>query len=153
MIYYIISIALHASVMLLFTLNTANNDNNRQSLQQNTTSFNIIDQSEAQKVTSETEKVPEAPKMEPEKKKKCDKWYGGVGVIVSYTTNGVVIDRVYSGYPAAAAGLQAGDQIIDASSELLGEPETPVYLKIVRNGKIYNVTVIRGEICYGDTGS
>ncbi len=74
--------------------------------------------------------------------------YAGIGAIISYNNNRVVINEPYEGLPAAKAGLKAGDIILeidgedmskasvkDVSDKLKGTPGTTLNLKIQRPGE------------------
>jgi len=88
--------------------------------------------------------------------------YYGIGVLVSMDGDGsVLIIRVYEG-PAREAGLIPGDRIVaidgevinvltsqdlnDATDRIKAESETPVCLTINRDGEIFDVDVMRGEV-------
>lgn len=93
--------------------------------------------------------IPKLPKTVPVDKDCPDKWYGGVGIELTYTPQGERIDRVYKGYAADRAGLQIGDLIVAVSEkEILGEPGTPLDLLINRDGQSIMTHVIRSKVCY-----
>lgn len=87
--------------------------------------------------------------------------YGGIGSIISLNDNNIIIVDPYEGMPAALAGLQPGDVIMEidgekmegqstsyASEKLKGQPNTPVKIKIQRIGekKPKEITIIRKRI-------
>ncbi|MDO5664438.1 MAG: S41 family peptidase [Bacteroidia bacterium] len=87
--------------------------------------------------------------------------YGGIGSIISYNNNQVIINEPYKGLPADKAGLKAGDAILeidgtdmrkatvkDVSDKLKGTPGTPLKLKIQRPGenKPRELTIVREKI-------
>lgn len=85
----------------------------------------------------------------------------GIGIYLEVRGNYVVVAAPIKGSPAAKAGLKTGDRILEAdgtslvggSTEkaqtlILGEPGTPVKLKIERpaENRTFEVTIIRAEI-------
>jgi len=85
--------------------------------------------------------------------------YSGIGIYLSFTTGYPVITGTVPGSPAAAAGLQAGDQIVtvggkdmkgltsDQATTLIQGPDgTKVTMEISRAGQMFSVSVTRAEI-------
>ena len=87
--------------------------------------------------------------------------YGGIGSIISYNNNRVIINEPYKGLPADKAGLKAGDAILEidgadmvkasvkeVSDKLKGTPGTTLKLKIQRPGesKSREITLVREKI-------
>ena len=85
--------------------------------------------------------------------------YSGIGIYLSFTTGYPVITGTVPGSPAAAAGLQAGDQIVkvgdkdmkgvtsDQATTLIQGPDgSKVTLDISRSGRTFSVTITRAEI-------
>src|SRR5216684_1209088 len=86
--------------------------------------------------------------------------YSGIGIYLSFTTNGYpTITGTVPGSPAAAAGLQGGDQIVkvgdkdlkgltsDQASTLIQGPNgSKVTLTIQRGAQTFSVTITRAEI-------
>lgn len=87
--------------------------------------------------------------------------YGGIGSIISYNNNRVIINEPYKGLPADKAGLKAGDAILEidgadmvkasvkeVSDILKGTPGTTLKLKIQRPGenKSREMTLVREKI-------
>lgn len=87
--------------------------------------------------------------------------YGGIGSIISYNNNQVIINEPYKGLAADKAGLKAGDAILeidgadmrkatvkDVSDKLKGTPGTSLKLKIQRPGekKPREITIVREKI-------
>lgn len=87
--------------------------------------------------------------------------YGGIGSIISYNNNQVIINEPYKGLPADKAGLKAGDAILeingvdmrkasvkDVSDKLKGTPGTTLKLKIQRPGesKARDINIVREKI-------
>jgi carboxyl-terminal processing protease len=85
--------------------------------------------------------------------------YSGIGIYLSFTTGYPVITGTVTGSPAAAAGLQAGDQIIkveekdmkgvtaDQATTLIQGPDgTKVTMEISRAGRPFTVSITRAEI-------
>lgn len=85
----------------------------------------------------------------------------GVGINIERVGAYITVQSPISGSPAEAAGLQAGDRILevdgrsiveftpDAAAKLIrGEAGTPVRLRIERpaEGRVFEVTIIRAEI-------
>jgi carboxyl-terminal processing protease len=85
--------------------------------------------------------------------------YSGIGIYLSFTTGYPVITGTVPGSPAAAGGLQAGDQIVkvgdkdmkgvtsDQATTLIQGPDgTKVTMEISRAGKTFSVMITRAEI-------
>jgi carboxyl-terminal processing protease len=85
--------------------------------------------------------------------------YSGIGIYLSFSSAYPTITGTVPGSPAAAAGLQAGDQIVmvgdkdmkgltsDQASTLIQGPNgSKVTLTIQRGGQTFSVTVTRAEI-------
>ena len=86
--------------------------------------------------------------------------YSGIGVVTRQDDFGLTIGQVYAGSPAEQAGLRPGDRIVgvngadirgrqqaDVSSQIRGEPGTPVHLTLVSpNGERREVTINRARI-------
>src|SRR5580704_7310351 len=85
--------------------------------------------------------------------------YSGIGIYLSFTTGYPAITGTVPGSPAAAAGLQAGDQIAkvgdkdmkgvtpDQATTLIQGPDgTKVTMEISRAGQTFSVTITRAEI-------
>lgn len=73
--------------------------------------------------------------------------YGGIGALITKTSEGICISEPYEGMPAQKHGLKAGDILLEidgekttnfsvseASSKLKGTPNTEIRLKIKRYG-------------------
>lgn len=87
--------------------------------------------------------------------------YAGIGAIISYNDNKVVINEPYEGLPAAKAGLKAGDIVLDidghdmrkasvkeVSDMLKGTPGTSLTVEVQRPGekKTRKFTILREKI-------
>lgn len=87
--------------------------------------------------------------------------YGGIGAIITKTSEGICISEPYEGMPAQKHGLKAGDILLEidgekttnftvseASSKLKGTPNTEIKLKIKRYGerKIIEKKFLREKI-------
>ena len=85
--------------------------------------------------------------------------YSGIGIYLSFTTGYPAITGTVPGSPAAAAGLQAGDQIVkvgntdmkgvtpDQATTLIQGPDgTKVTMEISRAAQTFSVTIARAEI-------
>ena len=85
--------------------------------------------------------------------------YGGIGASINYANKNPLIVSVYKGYAADKAGLKSGDVIIkidnqtlnelereDSSSLLLGIPESPISIEVLRNGKNLKFDLKREKI-------
>ena len=98
---------------------------------------------------------------------KTDKEVIGVGVLVHYTNTGYDLREIIPGGAAEAAGLQQRDQILAINGEeinfsfkidevikrLLGEVDTPVTLKLQRDGEIFETTIRRKPFTLKNTKS
>lgn len=89
--------------------------------------------------------------------------YSGIGILVGATDDGLRVEQVYDGSPAAGAGMKAGDIIIkvdgvkpdgldDAVSRMRGEEGTPVTVTVVRDGKELDLKMKRASIKYDSVG-
>ncbi len=80
--------------------------------------------------------------------------YAGIGSIISQREGKIIVSDPYEGMPAALAGLQAGDEILEidgeslkdkttaqASEKLKGQPNTVVKIKLQRLGEKKPMTV------------
>lgn len=80
--------------------------------------------------------------------------YAGIGAVISYKNGKVIINEPYENFPAAKAGLKAGDAILeingedartstvkDVSDKLKGTPGTAIKLLIKRPGVEENIYV------------
>jgi carboxyl-terminal processing protease len=86
--------------------------------------------------------------------------YAGIGVLIRYGEDGTMtVGQVYSGSPAAQAGLQVGDRIVQvddlivtpdnrdlAVKKLRGQAGTQVVIRIIRGGETLTRTLTRQEI-------
>src|SRR2546422_8656307 len=85
--------------------------------------------------------------------------YSGIGIYLTFSTEYPTITGTVPGSPAAAAGLQAGDQIVkvgdkdmegitadQASTLIQGRDGTKVTLAIARGAQTFSVTIMRAEI-------
>ena len=85
--------------------------------------------------------------------------YGGIGASINYGGKNPLIVSVYKGYSADKAGLKSGDVITkidnqilvelekeDASSLLLGIPESKISIEVLRNGKNLQFDLKREKI-------
>lgn len=73
-------------------------------------------------------------------------WYGGIGIMVSLDD---VVLQVYRGYSAAAAGLQAGDVLLNQhGATILGEPGTFLLLTVQRGSQVFTMRLQRVKVCY-----
>lgn len=87
--------------------------------------------------------------------------FGGVGIRFFVIRDTLCVTNVLRNSPSERAGLKAGDKIVEIDGEsvaskrvntdkvkslLKGQENTPVRLKIVRNGKTLSKKVIRGSI-------
>ncbi|GAB1416032.1 S41 family peptidase [Paludibacter sp.] len=79
--------------------------------------------------------------------------YGGIGAIITKTSDGICISEPYEGMPAQKHGLKAGDVILEidgtktdkltvseVSAKLKGTPNTEISIKIRRPGSKSTVT-------------
>lgn len=85
--------------------------------------------------------------------------YGGVGINVFYTKEGIQIKEVFKGFSADKIGLKPGDMIISADNQSLknmeteqlsmflkGIPESKVLVEINRQGKIIQKEITREKV-------
>jgi len=85
--------------------------------------------------------------------------YGGVGVNVFYTREGIHIREIYKGFSADKAGLKAGDIIVSVSNQSLknmnvdqqsqflkGVPNSKVLVEIERQGEKFQKELIREKV-------
>lgn len=83
-------------------------------------------------------------------KKGCPKWYGGVGISLTWDTQAALhkITDVGVGYPGEAAGILVGDYLLNGE-DIRGEPGTSVEVQVYRPSKekVYKFNVVRDKIC------
>ena len=85
--------------------------------------------------------------------------YGGVGVNVFYTREGIHIREIYKGFSADKAGLKPGDIIVSVSNQSLknmnvdqqsqflkGVPNSKVLVEIERQGEKFQKELIREKV-------
>ncbi|NVJ88517.1 MAG: S41 family peptidase [Flavobacteriaceae bacterium] len=85
--------------------------------------------------------------------------YGGIGVAVYYTENGIQLREIYEGYAADKADLKAGDVIVSIEGQSLknmerdqlsmylkGTPNSKFNVEIERQGKILKKEITREKI-------
>lgn len=85
--------------------------------------------------------------------------YGGIGAIISSYKGKIFVKELYEGMPAASAGLQVGDILLEINGEkvdersatytserLKGQPNTKVKVKFQRWGETREVSIIRKRI-------
>ena len=85
--------------------------------------------------------------------------YGGIGSLIHQKGNFVYIAEPYEGLPADKVGLKPGDKILEIDGEdaegrttpevsdrLRGQAGSKVKIKVERNGKVLEKTIVREEI-------
>ena len=85
--------------------------------------------------------------------------YGGIGASVRYSDKNITITSVAMGYAADKAGLKPGDLIVkvndqsvkgskreEVSGLLIGIPNSPISLEVIRQGKVMNFDFKREKI-------
>lgn len=105
-----------------------------------------------------TEFVPES-EIEDYKMKYVSTHYGGIGAGVLHRDGKVYISDPFEGYPAQKADIRAGDEIISINNQniagktneqvsllLKGPKETPLTIKISRNGTLLDKNLSRADI-------
>jgi carboxyl-terminal processing protease len=105
-----------------------------------------------------TEFVPES-EIEDYKMKYVSTQYGGIGAGVIHRDGKVFISEPFEGYPAQLADIRAGDEIISINGNALkgknneevslllkGPKETPLAIKILRDGKVLEKSLKRADI-------
>src|SRR5690606_37557987 len=105
-----------------------------------------------------TEFVPES-EIEDYKMKYVSTQYGGIGAGVIHRNGKVFISEPFEGYPAHLADIRAGDEIVSINGNALkgknneevslllkGPKETPLAIKIMRDGKILEKNLKRADI-------
>jgi carboxyl-terminal processing protease len=105
-----------------------------------------------------TEFVPES-EIEDYKMKYVSTHYGGIGAGVLHRDGKVYISDPFEGYPAQKADIRAGDEIISINNQnisgktneqvsllLKGPKETPLTIKISRNGTFLEKNLSRADI-------
>lgn len=83
-------------------------------------------------------------KKESKKKSTCKLFFGGIGVL--YANGRGEVYEAYPGYPAANAGIQAGDVILNAGN-IRGEPGSVVQVEVLRGQLNLTFDVTRAKIC------
>lgn len=107
-----------------------------------------------------TEYVPDVD-VEDYKLKYVDTRYGGIGAAIFSRDNRIYLGETYAGYPAAEAGLQAGDELVavdgqplaglttgEISHLLRGVDRTPVMLRVRKAvyDEVEEVALVRADI-------
>ncbi|ADY53307.1 C-terminal processing peptidase-3 [Pseudopedobacter saltans DSM 12145] len=105
-----------------------------------------------------TEFVAES-EIEDYKMKYVSTQYGGIGAGILYRDGKVYVADVFEGYPAQLGDIRAGDQLISINNQelkgknneevsllLKGAKDTPVTVKLSREGKILEKQIKRAEI-------
>lgn len=85
--------------------------------------------------------------------------YGGIGAGILYRDGKVYVADVFEGYPAQQGDIRAGDQLISINNQelkgknneevsllLKGAKDTPVAIKLLRDGKTIEKQIKRAEI-------
>lgn len=85
--------------------------------------------------------------------------YGGIGSLIRFDGEYVVLTQIYKGFPADLAGLKAGDRLVEidgfslkglnaseVSEKLKGDPKTEINLVVERQGKNVTKTLTRERI-------
>jgi carboxyl-terminal processing protease len=85
--------------------------------------------------------------------------YGGIGVSVFYSKEGIQVNEIYKGYSADKAGLKAGDVIISVDGQsvknmerdqlsmyLKGTPNSEFSVEVLRQGDIIKKDIIRDKV-------
>jgi carboxyl-terminal processing protease len=85
--------------------------------------------------------------------------YGGIGVTVNYTKQGIEISEVYKGFSADKAALKAGDVIISVDDQSLknmereqlsmllkGIPNSTFSVEFIRQGEVIKKDIIRDKV-------
>lgn len=77
-------------------------------------------------------------------------WYGGIGIQSDqFDDAGARIIKVYAGYAAELAGLQAGDIIVSKDTDyIIGDPGTSFNMVVRRGAEILNLHIVRVKVCY-----
>src|SRR6478672_563091 len=104
-----------------------------------------------------TEFVPES-EIEDYKMKYVSTQYGGIGAGVIHRDGKVFISEPFEGYPAQQADIRAGDEILAINNQVLkgktneqvsmllkGPKETPLSIKLLRDGKTIEKELKRAE--------
>ncbi|MGN1097414.1 MAG: S41 family peptidase [Clostridia bacterium] len=76
-----------------------------------------------------------------------DAEFFGIGVTLTISGGGTVVENVYSGSSAEMAGIQAGDKIIavDGTDTSKSDPSSTRELIVGEEGTFVDITVLRGE--------
>lgn len=95
--------------------------------------------------------VTKEVKNTPKEDKPCDKWYGGIGIIVTaaYSDGFLEVGEVAQGYPAAKAGISKGDRVkpIKKGETIAGEPGTEVAFILVSGSESLIMRLTRVRVC------
>jgi membrane-associated protease RseP (regulator of RpoE activity) len=91
-----------------------------------------------------TVEAPKRKKIQPIDDR-CELFYGGIGV----RTELGLVTSVFPEYPAAIAGIKVGDRIVSPNpTQVRGEPNEPIVVKVLRGQEILEFEIIRAKICY-----
>lgn len=58
--------------------------------------------------------------------------YGGIGVLIHKQDNNTIVSEIYEGFPAALAGLEAGDKVIKINNEPLANKPSSEISKMIK---------------------
>lgn len=97
--------------------------------------------------TEVASKLPARKKIQPADDR-CETYYGGIGV----RTERNVVTVVFAGYPAEQAGILVGDTVVSPpSTQIRGEIDEPITVRVLRNGELIDFELFRTKICYENT--
>ncbi|MCP4550591.1 MAG: S41 family peptidase [Bacteroidetes bacterium] len=67
--------------------------------------------------------------------------YGGIGVLIHQQDNNTIVSEVYEDFPAAIAGLEAGDKVIKVNNESLKNKSSSEISKMIKGPAKSKVTL------------
>jgi len=145
------STIIHILIVILFILPGLSSNNQQSSSSEAQSEGDIKPfESEKQEVTPIDVEYSDRKIVAPHAGVPCksNKSYGGVGIYTGYMNNDYYITYAVEGYPAAIAGLKAGDKIVYPKEyDIRGTIGTEVSMIIERNGQQMTFNLVRDKIC------
>jgi S1-C subfamily serine protease len=156
---WVLSLVLHVSTLYILSMHLVPKVEGQEKAQENGIGQPAVDHTaivpKVIEVTIQVEDRAGPGKRKPIKASKeglkdCkdNEWFGGIGVYQDGVTG--IVNQVFKGYPADAAGISQGDVIITpVQDEIKGAIGSSIKLIIFRpkTGETFTLNLIRAKIC------